>query len=269
MKKNEFKKGDKVRYTNGKPESQAKDILTLNEEYTVDSVDALCIFLEGLKNKAFVKENFTLVERNKFKDGDKVKYINTKRLTVAERCGEVPVFGNIYTINGYSGYNPVLLELEGKTKYNYWDERGFELVQEKTELESLIEKANEGQLAVISLYKKYKDKFNVKDSPNGDYCIYSIKKEKVFKPFHIGLWDVNLINHTLHIGCREYDSLVLKSILEYFLNEDGTYLTHHSTGSNFYTKRSGITEEYKGTLNTIKWEEAKILLKVLNEYYAD
>lgn len=194
-----------------------------------------------------------------FKVGDKVICIsNTERGLIR---------GNEYIVSEVLfPYIKVIMDNGLNFTYHMTN---FDIV--KHELESLVQKVNDGREAFDELLKNYSTKVEVVFQSDGNDSqrvedikryesnlgtIIRIKSQKrIFKFMH---WCAEIEGDKVIIGCREFDKSKLKFVLNLILAENAS----HSDLFELYATRKGIIYKYQ---YLITWREAEELLKELQK----
>lgn len=212
---------------------------------------------------------------NKFKPGDRVRAIHQN--------GNVEK-GDILTVERSAISNGGFSFFFAKEKINTFTydgsyiEQSFELV--KSELEELVEKANEGYQAIKKLVEQHTTDFEHKSKfSNGfvpcirdDWFYYEFRvkpKKKEFKPFTVKEgWEVSIQVEDLHIGCKVFDPVTLRSQLKNLL--DGCMSAGVITARyDLFPTRYNINFKYNKKENySLSYESAEQIIKALEEYYA-
>lgn len=151
----------------------------------------------------------------------------------------------------------------------------FKLANVDDTLQNLIDRANDGQLALAELHKRREDVITIKDGKphttaldlmrtyheytNDEYGTGVLKLAKKkdhfkFEPFTVGGHRVFLDGTILHVGCQKFEMAVLEKALYELVVCNGRG-SNVSSGDTIYSTRKGL--EYKG--DVLSWSDAELL----------
>lgn len=138
----------------------------------------------------------------------------------------------------------------------------FELVLGTNELEELVKKANEGQIAKSKL-DKYLDQYESFDpdsdkafktpTKHGSAIKYRIKSKT--RKFKVANWDAEINDNEITIGCNKFYKPTLINALLNLIRDN------YSSSSELKATKIGI----KYHDNFLSWEEAQNLLRELEK----
>lgn len=208
---------------------------------------------------------------SKFKVGDIV------RVKVAGKSkASVNFFGQTSKVIKTYSHGAVKLELETEDG-GFWDDE-LELVESsESELESLVQKANEASKIFDRFRTEFYDQIEIKsnDYPNWSKQTYNrnlnyeyrIKEKPKFEPFHIGkvdangkgLWEVSLKDNKVVIGCQKFPVSTLKTALTNLCKEN--FVDDFLLASTIQARRNGVS--WSG--HFISWEDAEKILTALEK----
>lgn len=201
---------------------------------------------------------------NKFKVGDKVRRMHQN--------ADDPKFGMYagmtYVVREVTRHNDIYVEgVEGM-----WQRRFFELVEEsKSELQELVDKANEGLRALNCLYNVHKNKIEIngvhttdfKSLPYLEYAqsmrIIRIKSQ-IFKLYNTSNgYEVKVDGNKLYIGCQGFP-------LKWFTIKLGKMIAPDSDVHGVEIGEIKLVACRKGISSsghTITWADAEKIYQVL------
>jgi hypothetical protein len=186
--------------------------------------------------------------------------------------------GAVYTLGKTNTYGHFYLVEKGND-FSY-DKEKFELVDEESELERLVRKANEGMEAGKQLHARYSDQLEERvvnlesgipkywqpyDRTANEAYEYRVKPRPTFTPFTVGLgWKVELKdnNTRLQIGCRDYAAHDFMKGLRSLVrggNATASAIPGYASGIDLHATRLGVLENGQ----SISWDEAEKILKAL------
>lgn len=207
---------------------------------------------------------------SKFKVGDKVRRIGGSNFHV--------IMGGVYTVVMVKGDSLWVESEEGSSSSSGYSCENFDLVQETTKEQDLLQKVKEGAAARDELSKLVGERFEVFNSTvdiwvpvNINNCYtpteYRVVAAKPkFEPFTLQGWDVSLRASDpsyVTIGCQSFHKAQLKSVLNDLIKENSNSYVIHDNGvcAKFYATKLGIALGH----NVLTWINAQILLDKLNQ----
>lgn len=193
----------------------------------------------------------------KFKVGDRVRRIRKEWMSdYGDHYIGIPF--NITTSDGKNVIDP-----EGQ----WHDSDYLELVESSSELQDLVDKANEGYTAIDILEEKYSSQIEIGIKGGGfhswDSLPYAenqrnrnVRIKSQTRKFKVAHWEAEIKGEEVIIGCKTFQ--------KYDLTQDIKVLVkcNHSVSGGLYAQRCGI-QDNNG--NCITWQEAEKLLEELEK----
>lgn len=198
----------------------------------------------------------------KFKVGDVIKFFYEERYRI---LGSNEKNYELISIDGVMGGKPFWWPKEST-------EKGATLVTTlDSELESLIEKANEYAKIIDVLRVNYFDEIEFRSVHGSTWrqlatrtpknFEYRIKPKVKFEPFTVGSWTVDYNPHEkeIRIGCQQFNAYDLKSSLNSLCKYNYTRVI--IADEDMVATRKGVS--WKG--HNLTWAEAERILEALEK----